>query len=186
MRPQPFAIVPDSGLTQLRWKTGDGLILRVERGVPQLLKQLDQEWLGLAPEQDPVPEWRFYEFAREPHRKERYVVVDSSGRCMAVWLDHDRSVCGDAYRLDYFKVRPDAFRHGVGVLALGMIAERALEFGAARVVFQPIASSEAFYRGPRVGAEQCPDWKGGHSLPNLQLSPSSIIRLTENLRAFQV
>lgn len=184
-RPPKYPIVPETQLTQMRWRIEGLGTFRLERGTPLLLKQVDAEWLGLKHEDDDLSEeWRFYELGEK--RQERFVVMEEDGRPRAAWLDHDRLVCGDGYRLDFFKVRPDLHGRGLGRFVFGLIGLRARERGARRIVFQPLPKSEAFYRSEKIGATTCTDWKGSEGLPNLQVDAAALNKLEGVLDEYRI
>jgi len=183
-RPHDYPTVPETRLTQVRWRIEGQGTFRVARGTPQLLRQVDAEWLGLKHADDDWSEsWLFHELGQEC--PERFVVLDEGDRTVAAWLDHDRLVSGNAYRLDRFKIRPDMQRRGLGRFVFGLIGLRAQELRAERVVFQPMAKSEAFYR-EKIGATDCSDWKGGERLPNLQANAEALKKLEGILDGYRV
>lgn len=163
--PPRFPTVPDTALEIRRWDLPNFGLIRVSRGSPQDLKSLDAEWLALPPpKNDPTADWRFHPLGEG--RKERFCVRNASDEFIGIWLDHNELVCGDAYRVDFLKRRPGC--GGLGRFLVGLMALRAGELGAKRLVFQPVPTAEKLFR--TWGALDCPDWKGRESLPNLQLS----------------
>ncbi|HLL00871.1 MAG TPA: GNAT family N-acetyltransferase [Myxococcaceae bacterium] len=168
----------------MRWRIEGRGDFRVERGTPQLLRQVDAEWLGLKhDDDDPSVSWAFHELGRK--RNERFVVLDEDGRTVAAWLDHDQLVNVNAYRLDFFKVRPDMQGRGLGLFVFGLIWRRAQERGAERIVFQAVPRSEKFYRA-KVGATECTDWKGHGALPNLQVEAEALRKLEGILDGYRI
>ncbi|HEX8705142.1 MAG TPA: hypothetical protein VF815_40295, partial [Myxococcaceae bacterium] len=85
----------------------------MEPGLSHFLLQVDQEWLGLDPPEDDSGFWKFHELGLKREREERFVVMEEDRGPMAAWLDHNQLVNGDAYRLDFFKVRPHMQRMGL-------------------------------------------------------------------------
>lgn len=154
--------------------------MRLCRGTPQFLKRVDAEWLQLRHDDDDTTvAWKFYDFGSAV--TERFVLAAVDESPLAAWLDQNGAlICKDAYRLDFFKVRPDRVGAGVGLLALGLVAERALELSAHRAVFQAPRKNERCFR-VRAGATDCPDWKGNETLPNLELNLRALERLREHL-----
>lgn len=187
-RPTKYPTVPDTPLTRVRWRI-DGLgTFRLEKGTSQLLREVDAQWLGLSPEDDLSANWKFHELGQRTERVERFVVLDEDQRLMAAWLDHKRPIDlinGSAYRLDYFKVRPDVQRQGLGQFVFGLIGLRAMELGASRIVFQPLPKSEAFYR-VKIGATECADWNGGAALNNFQVDAEALKRLEGILDGYRI
>lgn len=183
-RPPKYPTVPESQLTQACWYIKGMGTFQVARGTPQLLRRVDAEWLGLEHEEDDLSEsWLFHELGQE--REERFVVLREHDMPVAAWLDHDRLVSGNAYRLDYFKVRPDMHGKGLGRFVFGLIGLRARERRAERIVFQPLRKSEAFYR-EKIGATPCVDWKGGEPLPNFQVDADALKKLEETLDGYRI
>lgn len=184
-RPPPYPTVPQTSLTGLSWRIPSAGTIRLERGTPQLLRRVDTEWRGVPhAADDESMHWEFHVLGQGV--PERFVVVDDGERIVAAWLDHTDLVCGDAYRLDFIKVRPDVARRGVGRATLALIGKRARECGASRIVFQPLTASYAFYVAPKIGATPCPDWKGPESLPNLQIGPKALTQLERFLDELQL
>lgn len=135
--------------------------------------------------EDESAHWEFVLLGQR--RPERFVVVDEGETVIAIWLDHDALVSGDAYRLDFFKVRPDLQRHGLGGYLLGLVGIRARELQARRLVFQPASQgSERFFRHPKIGAVSAEDWRGRESLPNLQLLEEKLTLLVDRLNARKI
>lgn len=188
-RPTKYPTVPDTPLTRVRWRI-DGLgTFRLEKGTSQLLREVDAQWTGLPrQDDDPSADWLFHDLGQWPERVERFVVVDDDLRLMAAWLDHKRPIDlinGSAYRLDYFKVRPDVQGRGLGQFVFGLIGLRAMELGASRIVFQPLPKSEAFYRA-KIGATECADWNGGAALNNFQVDAEALKRLEGILDGYRI
>jgi GNAT superfamily N-acetyltransferase len=176
LRKNEYARVPETQLTTLQWHIPDMGTLRVVPGHSHALMQVDQEFLDSEPPDDDSAFWKFHELGLKREREERFVVMEDDRGAIAAWLDHHQLVNGDAYRLDFFKVRPHLQRKGLGRFVLGLIGMRAMEKKAERIVFQPLPRSRDFYL--KVGATTATDWRGGDgSLPNFQIGAGAIQEL---------
>ncbi len=185
-RPPKYPTVPQTPLTQERWRIAEQEIYRVERGTPQLLREVDTAWLGLNHADDEFSALReFHLLGGKEHRAERFVVMDGNDRPVAAWLDHDRLVSKDAYRLDFLKVRPDMQGRGLGKFVFGLVWLRARELNAERIVLQPVPRAESFFRD-KIGAIECSDWKGGEGLPNLQVGAKALKDLEGILDEYRI
>jgi GNAT superfamily N-acetyltransferase len=185
LRKNEYPRVPPTQLTEVRWRIPGLGILRVEPGISGLLKQVDQEWLDLHEEDDDESaSWQFHELVLKHKWEERFVVMEEDKGPMAVWLDHDRLVHQDAYRLNFFKVRPDMQGKGLGRFTLGLIGIHAREKNAERIVFQSLPTSKSFYMA--VGATDT-DWQGHEgSLTNLQIGAAALKKLEGVVNGYRI
>ena len=186
VRPPPYPTVPATALETQSWHIDERGTFQVVRGTPQILRQVDSEWLGLKnDDSDESTHWNFHTLGQGC--PERFVVQDHDERNVAIWLDHSCLVSRDAYRLDFFKIRPDSQRRGLGQFVFGLIGLRAKEIGASRIVFQSLKNPQAlsFYKN-KLGATDCADWRGREGLPNLQINQDVLTSLREQLDGYRL
>lgn len=163
---------PDRALEGRRWRWR-GQLLSVQRAGRGHLESLDREWdLFPAPIDDESAHWRFARIGTT--RPERFVVRDQAGHYLGGWLDHSRlisvptaagALLPDAYRLDFLRVRPDIRGLGLGVQILGLIAMRASERGAHRLVLQSLDQARGFFENRGAKPSR---WRGAQALANLE------------------
>jgi len=149
------------------------------------LDDVDARWPALREQadpdgNDPARGWVWSRIAQSC--PERFAVRDRSGAIIALWASTKdaplRLQEGPAYRLDWFEVRADLRSGGRGAACVHLIALRALDCGADRIVLaaHPNARTLQFY--DELGAERrLPrGWKPGRDLVAYVVGPD---RLTE-------
>ncbi len=124
---------------------------------------------------DPARGWRWCAIGSECVEKQ--AVRDATGEIVALWASgKDRPITlqeGPAYRLDWLEVRADLRSGGRGLACMAIIAVRAAQLGADRIVFgaHPDPRTLSFYDG--IGAERRAPrpWKAPRDLVAYVLGP---------------
>jgi hypothetical protein len=116
-------------------------------------------------------------------------VLDVDGDALALWSAGGRLPLtlagGPAYRLDFLEVRGDHRGGLVSAIALALIATRAAELGARRIVLGATAGAADFYRRQQAKEGAIPGWKPGADLLPFEFTPDLTDQLCEIARDAQ-
>lgn len=161
-KPKPWPAIPASRTTRRRWPI-DGLgTVRLVGASPNLLKELDRTWPPLRPDAADVS-WHWY------------AVAAATGERWAITLDLKTVAAfvagpkllklpdGLTFRLDFLETRGDLRGKSLGALSMALIAKRALEVGATRLVLSAL---------PRIDALRLYDQTGGERVTSRGWNPA--------------
>lgn len=162
-KPKPWPSVPTSTLTRRRWPV-DGLgMLRLAGASPQLWKEFDRTWPELRPRSDDVS-WSWYAVGAKTPERWTVTVDFKPVAAFAAGPKLLKLPDGLTFRLDFLEARGDIRRKSIGALSMVLIAKRALEAGAARLVLSAL---------PRPDALSLYDKTGGQRVTSQGWSPAS-------------
>jgi hypothetical protein len=86
---------------------------------------------------------------------------------------------GRAYRLDFIQVAPDARGAEAGIFTLGLVAARAIECGAVRIVLGSIPGAAKVYERAGATRGRVGDWKEPHGLIPFHFEADALKNLIE-------
>ena len=153
-------------------------------GTGQMCVKADAIWGPLRPEEIP---WRWKGVFPDAHDFFAVSTLEPSSEeaPLSMWCSTSPRVLqlpgGVSYRLDFFEVHPSARGSFVAAFTVALIARRALECGASRVVLAAVPESRKIY--DRTGAKQklVKGWKNAPGLLPFVYEDAALRQLSKTL-----
>ncbi|MCU0697722.1 MAG: hypothetical protein MUC96_14445 [Myxococcaceae bacterium] len=160
--------------------------LDVVRPTKVALNNLDQEWSQLRSADDVARDWCWATVADDP---DVFAVRDELGGVLALWracrpiITLQKRVF---YRLDNIEVKPGERGRALGRFVLALVAFRAIELAAQRIILAAPPERVAWYQS--VGAVDASDlrWKYPAELKALQFEETLVLNMKEVASALEV
>jgi GNAT superfamily N-acetyltransferase len=145
-----------------------------------VLEEADASWSTARSPSD-AHDWRWTRLVVDSH--DDFAVLDGSNAPVALWSSHASKPLelpgGEAYRLDFLEVAPPLRGKEIGVFTLGLIAIRALECGATRLVLGSIPQAARFYDSVGGRQHKIRGWKVARGLLPYEFPHDALTRLRE-------
>lgn len=151
-----------------------------------MLNAVDAQWPAQRRQDEYHLHWLWKEICSE---REDCCALVVAGRPLALWAGK-RSIklpCGRCYRLDYIEVDPKLRGRDLGILVMGIVADRALSNGAEGLVLAAIPNPDLmnFYANRGGVQGQIKGWNYNKVLKPFHFSKEVLHTLSEYAHALE-
>lgn len=112
-----------------------------------------------------------------------FCVTDTSDMPLALWCTRAPAVLklpgGDAYRLDFIEVKPEFRGAEMGAFTLGLVATRALECSASRLVLGSLPQARKLYDNSGGLQRKVAGWRAARGLLPYEFLTEALVELRD-------